>query len=425
MTFFSRKDVFKAPVFIWIILAITALLTLFSVYFFLLTGKNNIYVFKNLKRANYIHFYNGGKIIASKNRALLYDKSFFEKEIADKYKELNIPKNESIFYNPLTYYIFVPFSAFNFNLSLFLYATFLIALYLASIILLIKTFRRLFKYRFLILLLSLIFPPFIISFFSGQPSVIWLFILALSFYFSKKDKIFLSGILLSALLLKINFFIIIFIIILFSFRPKLLLGFVLGSFSLIIISGVFDSFSLWKEWIDYSVLSNFQNIYSLEDNMLYRQHSVKSFFHLFYNIGSVGKVLSIVGFVAGITSVLFPILYSIVHKSNFSRNSFWMTMILALILTNPNTFDFDLIVLALPIIVFLNHTIIDKISGKNIIIMFSLFFAIVTVSSIISFITHLQLSVPILYFFMVNSFLGVRIKEYFPKAYNAVWENYK
>ncbi|HOF02133.1 MAG TPA: glycosyltransferase family 87 protein [Spirochaetota bacterium] len=425
MTFFSRKDVCKAPVFVWIILSLTAVLTLFSIYFFLLTGKNDVCAFKNLKRANYIHFYNGGKIIASKNRTLLYDKSFFEKEIADKYKEVELPKNEYIFYNPLTYYIFVPFSIFSFNLSLFIYASFLIILYLVSIVLLIKTFRRLFKYRFLILLLSLIFPPFIISFFSGQPSVIWLFIFALSFYFSKKDKIFLSGILLSALLLKINFYIIIFIIILFSFRPKLLLGFVLGSFSLIIVSGVFDSFVLWKEWIDYSLLSRFHNIYSLEENMLYRQHSVKSFFHLFYSTGSVGKVLSAVGLIVGITSIIFPILYSIVHKSNFSRNSFWTTMILSLVLANPNTFDFDLIVLALPIIVFFNYAIIDRISGKNIIIMFSLFFAIVIVSSAVSFITRLQLSVPIFYFFMVNSFLGVRIKEYFPKAYNAVWEDYK
>jgi len=100
-------------------------------------------------------------------------------------------------------------------------------------------------------------------------------------------------------------------------------------------------------------------------------------------------------------------------------------MILSLVLANPNTFDFDLIVLALPIIVFFNYAIIDRISGKNIIIMFSLFFAIVIVSSAVSFITRLQLSVPIFYFFMVNSFLGVRIKEYFPKAYNAVWEDYK
>lgn len=363
-------------------------------------------------------------------KIILYNDNIYNKDIYQNQNYFIDYKKQSdnllrLFENnpPIFYFIFLPFSIFPNLLSNFIYNIICIFFYILSIFLLIKIFKRLFKFRFYIIFFSLLFPPFIFLIFNGNPSIIYFFILTSAFYLSKKDKAFLSGILISFFIFKPVIFIILFLILLLSFRPRLFLGVLTGSFILFFITGIWDIFTSWIYWFKLELI-HMQYIFNLDVMSSIRVFSNRSFFYPLSNENKIILIIEFIFMIIGLFAVLPPVIYSFFKKKNFSRNSYWFMIPISIILSCPFLYMCDLIILLLPVLIFLNLMLADRVQNKYIILILISFFLWITFIFILSKFILVQLFTIMLWFFLLNSMLKVRVRSYTPKTFIGYWEDY-
>jgi hypothetical protein len=368
--------------------------------------------------SDFKYFYNDSKKIITGDSGNIYNKSSFE--------NLSLHKDKNIFnvnYSPVFYYLYIPLTFLPYKSALLLVSIIYIFLYIFSIMLLIKTFKRLIKHRFIILLFLLIYPPFIYSILIGQPAVLWIFFLCLSFYYAKKDMLFTSGLILSLFILIPNFYILIFLMLLFSFRSRIFLGMLTGSFLIIFFSGIFDLFSMWSHWaVPYIMLKN--NYFTIDNMVLIRSIADRNFFYPLAVNNPISLFITYLFLMLGIFALAGPVIYSFRHKKNFSRNSYWLLLAISLVLSSPYLFNYNLIILLLPLIIFMNLLLADRVKNKYVIVILLAFSLSVVLFFLISLITEFQIFIIILWFILINGMLGKRIREYMPKAFRGYWENY-
>lgn len=257
----------------------------------------------------------------------------------------------------------------------------------------------------------------------ADPSIIWIFILTLSFYFAKNDRIILAGLILSLMMLNPYFYIILFIILLFSFRPKIFIGFLCGSLFIILFSGIIDKFFLWNEWLKFVkyIVSDF-----IKSDLFFQsvEYSKRTFFYPLLPNNNVMLYLEHIFIFAGRLTLFFPVYYSFKHKMHFSRNSYWFILAMTLVLANPFLYDFELVILILPTIIFFNLLVADRIKIDFALIMLAALIVAITSCFIIAIYIHIQLFTILLWFFLVNAALGKRIRNYTKKTYIGYWTNY-
>lgn len=324
--------------------------------------------------------------------------------------------------SPLLYYLYIPFAIMPRSMGILMSSLFFLLIYITAIIFMLLTFKRLFKYRFIILFFSLLFPPFIIIMLIGQPSVIYVFILALSFFLAKRNKAFMAGAVLSLFLFKPHFYILLFIILLFSFRPRLFFGLFSGTAFLLLISGSFDGFYLWKEWGD--LIYSFRNEYlSIDAIVSSRELSKRGFFYLMHSGYRVSNILEYIWIMIGFGAILAPVIYSFFHKRNFSRNSFWFILPISIILASPFIYNFEVIMMMIPLVIFLNLMMADHVSFQNIILILVGFCLGFIIFAVLDIFTHIQLFAFVLWFFLINGTLARRVRHYTRKSYHGYWED--
>jgi len=371
----------------------------------------------SLKRSSdFTYFYHESKIFFA-------DKNFYSENYNENYAELAIKDSLKPLYPPIIYFLYLPFSYIPYNLSFLLYTLINLFLYFFAINLIISYFKRLTPYRFLILMLSLLFPPFIYVLINGHISVLWVIILILSFYLAKKDKIFSSGAVLSLFLFKPSFFIIIFIILFLSFKGRLFLGLILGSLFLIILSGITSGFGLWADWLN--IVFNLINKIFYKDIMyIIKQNTSKVYFYPMKILPGYLIAIEYAFTMTGLFSIIMPIIYSFNHNKDFSRNSFWFIFTLSFVLACPYLYNYELIILIFPLIIFINLMLADRVRPKFIIFITSFFIALLLLLYFLSIFIYVQLLALVFWFFIINSVMGKRIKNYMPKNYIDYWGNY-
>ena len=410
----NRKSFFN-----FFLILITVVIVLVIIYLSLIIGLKNNNLSRLFKGSDFQLFTNGSDLIINGNKEKLYDIEYYKKLLLDK----EIKKVYRPHYTPILYYFYIPFAFLPVFWGIFLSSLLFILLYCFSIIIIICTFKRLENLKYLILFLSMFFPPFFYTILNGHPSVLWLFFLTLGFFFSKKGKPFISGMILSLLILKPNFYLLIFIIFLFSLQPRLLFGLVTGTIIFVFISGIWDSFYLWKQWL--GVFIDLANNFFEKDTMIhFGQYSKRMFF---YPIFSTNKIIIIINYIfvlTGLLAIILPCVYSYLNKNQFSRNSFWFIFTISIVLASPYLYNFDLIILFLPLTILINLMLADRVLNKYIIIMLISFCICVISCFLINIFFHIQLLVPILWFFLINGTLGKRIRNYTPKTFIQYWEDY-
>ena len=171
----------------------------------------------------------------------------FYKSFFDKSNQAQIFKPV---YPPILYYLYVPFTYLPYSVSILLTTVLYLILYILSIVFLILTFKRLYKYTLLILLFGLIFPPFFFVLLNGHPSVLWIFILSLSFYLAKKDKPFLAGLILSFFYPKTEFIYTDDYSSVFFIQVQSIFRIISRILFLFLITGIFNNFIFWQKWFD-------------------------------------------------------------------------------------------------------------------------------------------------------------------------------
>ena len=87
-------------------------------------------------------------------------------------------------------------------------------------------------------------------------------------------------------------------------------------------------------------------------------------------------------------------------------------------------YNFDLIILLVPIIIFFNLMLADRVSNKYIILILFSFSMGFIVFYILCMFIHIQIFAAVLWFFLINGTLGKRVKNYTPKTFIGYWEDY-
>lgn len=415
----KKELINKRTYFNYVLILMTLVTILVIIYLSLIIGLKDNNLSRLFKGSDFQLFTNGSNLIVNGNKDKLYDIEFYKKLLLEKEAE----KIYRPHYTPILYYFYIPFAIMPVFWGIFFSSLLFILLYFLSVLIIIYTFKRLENLKYLILFFSLFFPPFFYTILNGHPSVLWLFFLILGFYFSKKGKPFISGMILSLLILKPNFYILIFIIFLFSLQPRLLLGLITGTIVFIFISGIWDGFYLWKQW--FGVFMNLAgNFFEQNTMMHFGQYSKRMFFYSIYSNNKIIVLINYLFILVGLMAIIFPCIYSYLNKKQFSRNSFWFIFTISIVLASPYLYNYDLIVLLLPLSILINLMMADRVLTKYIIIMLVSFCICVISCFLINIFFHIQLFVPILWFFLINGTIGKRIRNYAPKTFIQYWENY-
>ncbi len=411
----SNKKLFLNLLFIFM----TAIVILMLVYFSLEIGLNDNKISRLFKGSDFKLFTNGSLLIIDGKEDKLYDIDFYKKIILEKDTE----KVYRPHYTPILYYFYIPFSLLPIFWGILLSSLLFIALYSISVFIIIYTFKRLHKLKYLILFLSMLFPPFFYTILNGHPSVLWLFFLTLGFFLAKKNKPFISGMILSVLILKPNFYLLIFLIFIFSSQHKLLFGLLTGSVIFVFISGIWDGFYLWNQW--FNIFINLaRNFFEKETLMHFGQYSKRMFFYPIISTNQIILIINYIFVLIGLTAVIFPCIYSYRNKGHFSRNSYWFIFSISLVLASPYLYNYDLIILLIPLTILINLMLADRVVIKYVIIMLVSFCVCVISCFLISIFSHIQLFAPILWFFLINGTIGKRIRHYAPKTFIEYWDDY-
>jgi Glycosyltransferase family 87 len=389
------------------------------IFFALMIGLKDNRLSTFFKGTDFKVLYHGAQQIRNNNADDLYNINFY-KDFLAKNNQAQIFKPV---YPPILYYLYVPFTYLSYSWSIFLTTVLYIFLYILSVVFLVLTFKRLYKYSLLIILFGLIFPPFFFVLLNGHPSVLWIFILSLSFYLAKKDKPFFAGLVLSFFILKPNLFILMIIVLFFSFRYKVFSGLFIGSIFLFFISGIFNNFIFWQKWFNI-VNYLLADILHKDTLILFGESTKRTFFYPMFSKPGIFSIIEYVFIIVGLFAIIFPIIYSYNSKKTFSRNSYWFIFPISIVLASPYLYNFDLIILILPIVIFFNLMLADRVLKKYIFIMICAVIIGILLCFIISIYIHIQLFAVVLWFFLINGSMGKRIRNFTPKNFIEYWNYY-
>lgn len=404
----ENNSILKNNFFTLSVFILVAFLLLFITIFI-----NFKYDFGKKSNGAFFYFYNEAKVF-------FQDKTYYENQYSSKYLEEKDGNGIKPLFSPILYYIFYPLTFLPLNISFIIYIVIIFFIYIFSINLVISYFKRLHDFRFTVLLVFLLFPPFIYTILSANTAIFWIAILNISFYLAKKDKMFLSGIVLSLFLGKPGFFLLIFMMLFLSFKGRLFLGLIVGAISLIVVTSFFNTPS-WGDWFKVAFISLNKILY--EDIMVFiKQNSGKAYFYPMNAKNNLLLTMQYIITLFGMSSIIAPIIYSFNHSKDFSRNSYWFIFTITFVLASPYLYNYELIILALPMLILLNLLLADRVSPKVIISILIIFFFIIFVIYMLSYVIYVQFLSLILWFFLVNAVIGKRIKNYMPKSFIEYWK---
>ena len=155
-----------------------------------------------------------------------------------------------------------------------------------------------------------------------------------------------------------------------------------------------------------------------------RNISNRSFFYPISFNNKIGLIIEYVFMLIGLLAIFPPVIYSFTKKNHFSRNSFWFMTPIAIVLSCPFLYLCDLVILLLPMMIFLNLMLADRVQNKYIILILITFFVWTTILFVLSKFMLIQLFAVMLWFFLINSMLKVRVRSYTPKKFIGYWEDY-
>ena len=140
--------------------------------------------------------------------------------------------------------------------------------------------------------------------------------------------------------------------------------------------------------------------------------------------GGIFSIIEYIFIIIGLLAIIFPIIYSYNSKKTFSRNTYWFIFPISIVLASPYLYNFDLIILLLPIVIFFNLMLADRVLVKYIFLMICIVIIGIVLCFIISTFVHIQLFAIVLWFFLINGSMGKRIRHFTPKNFIEYWNNY-
>jgi hypothetical protein len=295
-----------------------------------------------IKGADYLYFHNGGRTYRGGD---LYVPGAFEHHLSGDYGAVNIQADYRPLHPPALFLLYVPFSLLPLRASMNAATAFFALAWMFGVYLLWRFTPALRAHAFEFFIAGLVFPPVYACLQTGHPATLWLPFAAGGYLLHRSGRAVLAGVVLSLFLLKPNYFLLTAIALALSGQFGVVAGMALGAAGVVAITGIFDGFALWKQWLPFVL--QYSNV-TAQDSGYERQFSIRSFVVLLTDERS-SRTLHWIGAILGATLLLVPGLGRRRAKpGTFSVDRLWFCLPLAVILANPHVYDYDLVLLFLP-----------------------------------------------------------------------------
>jgi hypothetical protein len=348
------------------LLIIAALLTFFSLFF-----SNGIYLLiHDPKAMDFLAFYTGVHLLSQSPGELynLHSQLVLQQQIDP------ITQTTAVFLpflNPpfvaVIFWVLLPFGLQN------AYAIWLSLNMLMLLTLCVLTYRQVKLknwYLAVALILGIVtFIPVLTSILIGQLSLLLCLILLIAWIALKREKEFIGGLILSCMLIKPQFIILILLALIVQRRKKLFLGF---------LSGIAILFSISYLLVGWNGINNYVSLLNMSLHWdtgygidLMAQHSMQTMLLVIFHTQSLIRIT----FPWIISIMLIGILTLFVCAKKYKLNSAqfslqFVVLIIATLLTSPHTHFHDLSMLVVVAIILLSLTSKLKSKQKKLFIIF-------------------------------------------------------
>jgi hypothetical protein len=276
-----------------------------AIAFWTSAGGRNIY--GSWAGADYSCFYIAGKILSDYPPGKLYDFNLQADLLHSLLPEISLTEHLPYVNPPFFALIFKPLSSLPYMVSYFVWILVSIILYIFGFTLFWKTLDSIPPKTFKVaLLLALSFEPFLIeSVFGGNSSAMGFFACALFFYFGHLKKDLISGCSLGILLYKPTFLVIILPMLLIARRTKILLGFIICSIIIILLSALTVGAETCIEYMRFLLGVSSMSLGSEEVFRTWKYIDIFSFTRLLFGTISPSALILIV--IASSVPIIFSI----------------------------------------------------------------------------------------------------------------------
>jgi len=211
-----------------------------------------------------------------------------------------------------------------------------------------------------ILIVFALFMPLWLSILNAQFSIVWLFIILISYLLAKKNKQELSGFALSFIVLKPHLVIIPLLFLIIQKQWKTILGMITG----ILILFIFSIYLVgWKGMDGYfKLLTNTSGNGVSNGIALMAQPTLRGILHYFLKTFLSSNVIDILWIIGGGITIYF--VFQCWRRVNNTQifDLQWALMIIVTCFTSVHTHFHDLSILFVPIVIILNYwfSVLDK-----------------------------------------------------------------
>jgi Glycosyltransferase family 87 len=358
----------------------------------------------NIKFQDFLSFYISGDLIAQGRAADLYNEPLRRAEMLAIAQprdgghgswfapSAQSPANVIIpnLYGPQVALLFVPFAHLPFLIAAQIWVALNLLLYFICVYAVWRRYEYLRAYGGITAIVAVAFPPLFHFFVRGQLSVLVLTCFTAAFFTFQADRRWLAGIALGFLIFKPQFLVAIPLILLLAQAWKICAGLFISAAAQLAFARIYFGAAVMRSY--FNMLARAPRWISSAELQLapIQMHSLRSFWELLIPSPSVSLALY------ALTSIAAIGVAAAIWKSQLALSLRFSALTMAAVLANPHLFVYDLLVLALPLLLLTDWTAENYESRAASLLRVLLYLAFVLpLFGPVSRWTHLQLSVPV------------------------------
>jgi hypothetical protein len=297
----------------------------------------------NIKFQDFLQFYISARLIAQGRSNELFDEKIASDELYAIVQQPTRVRLPTV-YGPQVGLLFVPLGRFPFLLAASIWAAISVLLYFLCVGWLWKSCLHLRRYRGIVAMLAICFPPFFHFFVRGQISVLVLACFTAAFFAFRSGNNRLAGAVLGLLAFKPQFLVAIPLVFLFSYAWKPLAGLVISVFTQLTLATLYFGAAVMRTYFD-TLWHISRWISTAEPGVAQAQmHSLRSFWALMVPWPAGALVLY------ALSSVVVLAMAAASWRSHGALALRFSALVFAAVLINPHLFVYDLLVLAPPLL---------------------------------------------------------------------------
>ena len=312
-------------------------LSLWSIYVWNISSPGLLDRGGNLKGTDFLHLYTLGSVALEHRGADLYNIDA-QADLAAK----RVPTAAGIRYIPLyppqLSIFFAPIDRFAYSRMLVVWLAVSALLYAFCTYFVWRTCPSLQQEKVAFLVLAVAFPGFFHLILWGQSSAVVLVCFTLAYLALRKERGFLAGLALGALMFKPQLGLAASVVFLATGRWRIIVGAALSAAAQVLVAWAYYGWGPLRDWMR-TVLGVFDSLSVLEPK-LYQTHSLRTF----WNLLLIPPHISLALYVVSASLVLVGMV--MVWRSQLPLSVRYSALLLATVLVSPHLIVYDMVILA-------------------------------------------------------------------------------